>query len=55
MIFAISYCGSQEAIEDNNDAITTTTTTIVIDEITTTTSVAKEPCLLYTSDAADEV
>ena len=43
MIFAISYCGSQEAIEDNNDAITTTTTTIVIDEITTTTSVVKEP------------
>jgi len=43
IIFAISYCGSQEAIEDNNDAITTTTTTIVIDEITTTTSVVKEP------------
>ena len=44
MIFAISYCGSQEAIEDNNDATTTTTSTIiVIDETTTTTSVVEEP------------
>ena len=41
IIFAISYCGGQEAIEENNDA-TTTTTIIVIDETTTTTSVIKE-------------